>query len=64
MTLNQRSWCLCEVLGAPIRLLIALFLPIAAFATELQSTLIFILLTSVEVLGILLGVTMFKMRNE
>lgn len=64
MTLNQRSWNLCELLGAPVRLLIALLLPIVAFATELQSTLVFSLLTSVEVLGILVGVTMFMMRNE
>ena len=64
MTLNLRSWNLRDLFGAPVRLLITLFLPIIAVATELQSILVVSLLTSVEVLGILLGVTIFKMRNE
>ena len=64
MIVNLGSWNLREILGAPVRLVVALFLPIAAFATEAQSTLIVSLLTLVEVFGIVLGVTMFKMRNE
>ena len=64
MKINLGSLNLREVLGAPVRLLVSLFLPMIALATEIQSTSVFTVLASVNVLGIVLGVTMFKLRNE